>query len=212
MYIYISCLKLVPWSSAGNTLYRAFSIFSQIPDWIWGPFSLLFNGYRSSFPGVMRLGSEVVYSPPSTAVAENRWSYIVCLHAVDRDKFTCTVFTRSKDLNFKFYPKQSSGSIVIFIIVIPCGQTDGRTSTNDELLGGFCICANVLNPLNAELNPICYLLALLAHHSLHVSRIRVKSLTLRLLMSYLYIYIYIYIYGAPILDVSRSHTTTHHSR
>jgi hypothetical protein len=24
--------------------------------------------------------------------------------------------------------------------------------------------------------------------------------------------IYIYIYGAPILDVSRSHTTTHHSR
>jgi len=46
------------------------------------------------------------------------------------------------------------------------------------------------NPLNAELNPICYLLALLAHHFLHVSRIRVKSLTLRLLMSYIYIYIY----------------------
>ena len=32
------------------------------------------------------------------------------------------------------------------------------------------------------------------------------SLTLRRLMSY------IYIYGAPILDVSRSHTTTQHSR
>jgi len=50
-----------------------------------------------------------------------------------------------------------------------------------------------INPLNAELNPICYLLALLAHHFLHVNRIRVKSLTLRLLMSYIYIYIYIYI-------------------
>ena len=62
------------------------------------------------------------------------------------------------------------------------------------------------NPLNAELNPICYLLALLAHHFLHVSRMRVKLLTFRLLMSY------IYIYGAPILDVSRSHTTTQHSR
>jgi len=63
----------------------------------------------------------------------------------------------------------------------------------------------LFNPLNAELNPICCLLALLgAHHFLHVSRIKVKSLTLRLLMSY--------IYGAPILDVSRSHTTTHHSR
>jgi len=69
---------------------------------------------------------------------------------------------------------------------------------------GFCI----FNLLNPELNPICYLLALLAHHFLHVSRIRVKSLTLRSLMSY----IYIYIYGAPILDVSRSHTTTQHSR
>jgi hypothetical protein len=33
-----------------------------------------------------------------------------------------------------------------------------------------------INPLNAELNPICYLLALLgAHHILHVSRIRVNG-------------------------------------
>jgi len=33
------------------------------------------------------------------------------------------------------------------------------------------------NPLNAELNPICHLLALLgAHHILHVSRLRVKGL------------------------------------
>ena len=32
-----------------------------------------------------------------------------------------------------------------------------------------------VNPLKPELNPICYLLALLAHHFLHVSRIRVKS-------------------------------------
>ena len=46
------------------------------------------------------------------------------------------------------------------------------------------------NPLKPELNSICYLLALLAHHFLHVSRIRVKSLTHRLLMSYIYIYIY----------------------
>jgi len=31
------------------------------------------------------------------------------------------------------------------------------------------------NPLNAKLNPICHLLALLAHHIFHVSRIRVKG-------------------------------------
>ena len=82
-----------------------------------------------------------------------------------------------------------------------------------------------LNPLKPELNPICYMLALLgAHHFLHVSRIRVKLLTFRLLMSYiydisrlrvnlkvrarkihgmnLYIYIYIYIY-------THTHTHTH---
>jgi len=63
---------------------------------------------------------------------------------------------------------------------------------------------DTVNPLNPELNPIYNLLALLAHHFLHVSRIMVKSLTLRLLMSY--------IYGAHIRDVSRSHTTTQHSR
>ena len=67
------------------------------------------------------------------------------------------------------------------------------------------IIRSTFKPLKPELNPICYLLALLgAHHFLHVSRIRVKLLILRLLMSY--------IYGSPILDVSRSHTTTQHSR
>ena len=54
----------------------------------------------------------------------------------------------------------------------------------------LCQLEDVLNPLNAELNPIYYLLALLVHDFLHVSRIRAKSLTLRLLMSYIYIYIY----------------------
>jgi hypothetical protein len=50
---------------------------------------------------------------------------------------------------------------------------------------GYCTLV-IFNPLNAELNPICYWLALLAHHFLHVSRIRVKSLTLKLIMSYIY--------------------------
>ena len=66
-----------------------------------------------------------------------------------------------------------------------------------------------LNTLNAELNPICYLLALLgAHHFLHVSRIRVKSLTLRLLMSYVYIYIYICVCVCDISNL-RVNTSSH---
>ena len=41
-----------------------------------------------------------------------------------------------------------------------------------------------INPLNAELNPICHLLALLGtHHILHVSRIKVK-------VNYYYYYYY----------------------
>jgi len=85
-------------------------------------------------------------------------------------------------------------------------QTFGFLSAMGVVCPGYILRMRItINPLNAELNPICYLLALLgAHHFLHVSRIRVKLLTFRLLMSYTY--------GAPILDVSRSHTTTHHSR
>ena len=79
-----------------------------------------------------------------------------------------------------------------------CVSGDGN-KLNCEKEGhgeGFLIYCVVLNPLNPELNPICYLLALLgAHHFLHVSRIRVKLLTFGLLMSYIYIYIYIYIWS-----------------
>jgi hypothetical protein len=38
-----------------------------------------------------------------------------------------------------------------------------------------------VNPLNAQLNPICHLLALLGtHHILHVSRIRVNDQRVRM--------------------------------
>jgi len=87
-----------------------------------------------------------------------------------------------------------------------CNSGDGTDQTVQSLMF-MMMMKNFppLNPLNPELNPICCLLALLgANHFLHVSRIKVKSITLRVLMSY--------IYGAPILDVSRSHTTTQHSR
>ena len=68
-----------------------------------------------------------------------------------------------------------------------------RVNTNEELdkLINHKNIINYINPLKPELNPICYLLALLgAQHFLHVSRIRVKSSTFRRLMSYIYIYIW----------------------
>jgi hypothetical protein len=36
---------------------------------------------------------------------------------------------------------------------------------------------NSFYPLNVKLNLICHLLALLAHHILHISRVRVKYVT-----------------------------------
>ena len=44
-----------------------------------------------------------------------------------------------------------------------------------QLLSETFLIRRRINPLNAELNPICHLLALLgAHHILHVNRMRVK--------------------------------------
>jgi len=55
--------------------------------------------------------------------------------------------------------------------VLLCGQLQ-NTEWLLVLLTLYNWCNIIINPLNPELNPICYLLALLgAHHFLHVSRI-----------------------------------------
>ena len=86
----------------------------------------------------------------------------------------------------------------LFEISLPAYQLAQRHIPEDLHLQqsrntrSHCVLQNLLlnfNPLEPELNPICYFLALLgAHYFLHVSRIRVKSLTLRLLMPYIYIW------------------------
>ena len=65
--------------------------------------------------------------------------------------------------------------------IVHCVQSSiRRTRFYKYQIDSVLICLIVFNPLNPELNPICYLLALLgAHHFLHVSRIRVKLLTFR---------------------------------
>jgi len=96
-------------------------------------------------------------------------------------------------------------SVVYLTKVQTSSKQDLHRVRSSTIFCQFPVTPLFFNPLKAELNTMCCLLALLgAHHFLHVSRISFKSLTLTLLMSY--------IYGAPILDVSRSHTTTHHSR
>ena len=96
--------------------------------------------------------------------------------------------------------------ITLSLPFLPIQAVHSKTGSQTCWVAKYtCLYLKYINPLNPELNPICYLLALLGpHHFLHVSRIRVKISTFRRLMSY--------IYGAPILDVFRSHTTTQHSR
>jgi hypothetical protein len=54
---------------------------------------LLFHGYRSSLPGVMRPGLDSGHSPPSSAEVKNEWNYTFTLpvrpHAASRDNFIC---------------------------------------------------------------------------------------------------------------------------
>jgi hypothetical protein len=58
---------------------KRLSYFPKRPYRLWGPRSLLLNGYQGSFPGegggVKRLELEVNQSPPSGAEVSNEWNY-----------------------------------------------------------------------------------------------------------------------------------------
>jgi len=63
------------------------------------------------------------------------------------------------------------------VISLTKSQKGKPTAGDDDIPDNLAKqCVQLINPLNAELNPICHLLALLrAHPILHVSRIRVKG-------------------------------------
>jgi len=71
-----------------------FSVLQNVQEGLWGPPSLLFNGYGVVFPGAKRLGRDVEHSTPLIAQVKNEYSSTVplftpiCLHGVDRDSFT----------------------------------------------------------------------------------------------------------------------------
>ena len=89
---------------------------------------------------------------------------------------------------YQQYLLRGTGGLCVGLTTLPlscaeCLQILGTsTSWRPKGLSRPVICTShiIINPLKPELNPICYLLALLgAHYFLHVSRIRVKLLTLR---------------------------------
>jgi hypothetical protein len=64
----------------------------------------------------------------------------------------------------------------VVVIVIVAALAVAAAATVLVVVGAVVVVVVfVVNPLNAGLNPICHLLALIAHPIFHVSRIRVKN-------------------------------------
>jgi hypothetical protein len=118
-----------------------------------------------SFPGGKeRPGREADLSPPSSAVAMKEKSY-ASTPPMGRTACTETQCLYKGDLYFTNLMMVNRSDVLAASHEYTYRSEDLLTTTE---------CNNV-NPLNPELNPIYYLLALLgAHHFLHVSRIRVK--------------------------------------
>jgi len=71
-------LLATQWMIWGSIPGRGWEYFSSPPrlDRLWGPPSLLSNGYQGFFPwGVTRPGRETDNLPPSSAEVKNAWSY-----------------------------------------------------------------------------------------------------------------------------------------
>ena len=108
----------------------------------------------------------------SQAVSKPVWHItLLCV----QEKKTLDDGQRNCPKHVEFYSKNKFEKLVHLVGFIIRNYHDARSPERQN--NGFLASwgDTLLNPLNAELNPICHLLALLeAHHILHVSRIRVK--------------------------------------
>jgi len=56
------------------------SFLQNVPDLLWCPLSLLFNGYPNSFPEVSQPGREVDHSPACIVEVKNEYRYTSTRH------------------------------------------------------------------------------------------------------------------------------------
>jgi len=79
-------------------------------------------------------------------------------------------------VEYTFYACLEGKLLVVLVQLLICrADWETQIDTAREILLRRMFHCKKVNPLNAELNPFCHLLALLgAHPILHVSRIRVK--------------------------------------
>jgi hypothetical protein len=62
----------VGYRDSNSSKGKGFFSCPKCPDRLWGPPTLLFNGYQSSFLGIKWLGHKVNHSPPTSAKVKNK--------------------------------------------------------------------------------------------------------------------------------------------
>ena len=76
---------------------KRFFSSSKYPHRLWGPPSLLLNGYRGFLLWVNQSQREVNHSPPSSPQVKNEWNYTstspMCIHVTHRESFSA--FTKT---------------------------------------------------------------------------------------------------------------------
>ena len=69
----------------------------KLPDWLWGPPSLIFHGNQGYFTGVKGPGRKIDTSLTSRVEVKKKWRYtstsqLICLHGVDRENIPLPIF------------------------------------------------------------------------------------------------------------------------
>ena len=169
-------------------------IFRTHPDGPWATPSLLYYGYRVFTEGNAVGAWRLPPNPSSAEVKERIQLYFLSPSGSSWPVIGCSLrfyfLSRDSLITSSGQPSVGLGGLSGWVGVVG----NKKNPLNKPLhYVTKCDTSEQVNPLNPELNPICYLLALLgAHHFLHVNRTRLKLLTFRRLMSYIYIYIYIW--------------------
>ena len=148
------------------------------------PPKLLLSGYHRHFPSAKWSRLQADNSSPSITEVNNEWVYVYISAAaytflVWKGKNLLILYLKpSMILEFNFW---LCPVWIGFEFTVPLNAFMSIWYTKAISLGRIQGLYRYqgwhwrVNPLNAELNPICHLLALFgAHHILHVSRIRVK--------------------------------------
>jgi len=101
-------------------------IFCTCPDWLWGPPSLLYNGFLVSFPGVKWPGRGIDHRPSSSAEVKER----VDLHLYYPSGPSQPVLGWNLPYHFQLTPSSTVVSIV-------CSLTLKKTSFSVRLYYSF---------------------------------------------------------------------------